>query len=305
MNKSQIAKLEKNVNEKLSELTFGSDPELFLADNKGNIKSSIPILKRDKHNPIVLDKNRKIALFADNSLGEFSFAPSKTKEEFINQYRTAFKKGQEYVGNKYRFLVKSAHTFKDNELEAAFGIDPSQIGCNPEYDFYEVKMKDLGEFENNMRSGSSHLHIGHNDLTNFDKRHEALRTLEIFLGSSSVIWDNDPSSLERRQKYGRSGSFRPTDYGFETRFMSNYMLHSPKLVDLTYDLIKYSLGHVFRGSHKEILKSINEKDVQNAINHCDKKLAHKILVKAELPEPLMERVYAKQKPYNFHKDWEI
>lgn len=292
------------INQKLSEVTLGGDPETFLTDRKGNIKSSIPILKRDKYNPIVLDKNKKITLFADNSLGEFSFVYAKTKEEFISRYRDAFKKGQKYLGNDYRLLMQSAHTFEPNELEAAYGIDPQQIGCSPEYDFYRIEQKNLGPFENNMRSGSSHLHVGHPDLLDFTKRHEALRTLEIFLGCASVIWDNDESSVIRRQKYGQAGSFRPTGYGFEMRCLSNYMLNSPKLIGLAHDLIKHSLSHVFQGTHKEIIATINEENVKEAINKCNKSLAEKVLIEAKLPKPLMKQV-SKPKKYNFYKEWAI
>ena len=296
------------INQKLSQVTIGGDPEIFIQDGKGKVQSSIPILQKDKHDPIILDKKRNIKLYADNSLSEFAFAPGESKEEFIGRYRLAFQRGQEYlnqIGQKHRFLVQSAHTFEPNELEAAFGIDPMQVGCSPEFDFYKICTNDLGAFENSMRSGSSHIHVGHPDLTEFNLRHEALRTIEIFLGCASVIWDNDPTSLERRQKYGKAGSFRPTSYGFETRFMSNYMLNSPKLVGLAYDLIRHSLIHVFNGTHKDVIAAVNEEDVKNAINQCNKTLAEKVLKTAKLPKPLLQQTYKTPKKFNFNKEWAI
>ncbi len=289
--------------------TIGGDPELMLARANGEIVSSIPVLKRDKNNPICLDKDRAINLYADNSLCEVSFKPSHNKYDFVNSYRTAFQKAQKYLGKDYRLLVKSAHYFKENELEEAYGIDPKQIGCNPEYDFYEEKIRHLGEFKNTMRSGSSHIHCGSPKIVEYHMRHNALKILEIYLGCSSILWDNDESSKTRRMCYGKSGSFRPTDYGFEIRCPSNYMLNSPSLVELAYDLVEYSLSHIFNNTYKNILDSINSKDVQDAINNCDKIKAEQILVKAKLPKELFKRVKSEsKKKYStaeFYKNWDI
>jgi len=293
--------------QKLSEVTLGSDPEIYLTAKNGHVKSSIPILKKDKNDPIVLDKKNGIKIFSDNSLAEFSFNPSHSKKEFVGRYKMAFKTGQKFLGDKYRFKIKSAHIFKENELEAAYGIDPMQVGCNPEYDFRKLEIRNLGPFTNTMRSGSSHIHLGHKDLLDYNLKHDALRVIEIYLGCASIIWDNDETSKIRRTKYGQSGSFRPTPWGVEARFMSNYMLNSPKLVALTYDLIKYSLSHVFKGTYKDVIKSVDENDVQNAINFCNKDLAQKILIQAKLPNSLMKKVLdaAKKKKYNFYSEWGI
>ena len=279
--------------------TIGGDPELFLQTVNGAICSSIPVLKRDKYNPIILDEKRKVKFYADNSLAEMAFAPSTNREDFVETYRLALQKAQNHLGKDFRLCVKSAHFFNENELEAAHGIDPKEIGCNPEFDFYKEEVKDLGMFESTMRSGSSHIHVGHPMVESFENKSLALKVIEIFLGCASVIWDNDESSLERRKKYGKSGSFRPTSYGFETRFMSNYMLNSPVLVELAYDLTQYSLSHIFEGTSKKVIGLVDEKKIQNAINNCDKKLAIEVLTVANLPKDLFTRVKKEsKKKYN-------
>ena len=303
-----MAKSNKIAN-KQEHFTIGSDPELMIMEAGGDITSSIPVLKRDKHNPIELDKASATKLYADNSLAELAFAPSKNKKDFVKKYRTAFQKAQDYLGKKYRLHVKSAHFFKENELEAAHGIDPKEIGCNPEFSFWKQEMNELGAFEDTMRSGSCHIHLGHPTLKSMAAKENALKVIEIFLGCSSVIWDNDESSVIRRKKYGKSGSFRPTDYGFETRFMSNCMLNSPVLVELAYDLIEYSLGHIFNGTFQKVIDSVNVEEVQLAINTCDKVLAEKVLMQAGLPKNLFARV-KKQTGINyssadFYKNWKI
>jgi len=294
---------------KNNQFTIGGDPEVFISGKNGEIHSSIPILKRDKHNPIVLDKKSGVKTYADNSLAEMAFNPSKSKKEFVEKYRKAFLGLQKYLGKNYRIKIQSAHFFKENELEAAHGIDPMQVGCSPEFNHWKREVNQLGEFTNTMRSGSSHIHIGHEMFKDINNKERALKMIEIFLGCSSVIWDNDKTSSVRREKYGTSGSFRPTDYGFETRFMSNYMLNSPKLVELAYDLIEFSLSFVFNDKDAEILSKVSVEDVQNAINKCDKDLAVSVLKQAGLTEELFKRVVEQSKKSystkDFYKEWDI
>jgi hypothetical protein len=290
--------------------TIGGDPEIYIAKPNGEIQSSIPVLKRDKHNPIILDKGQQIKIYADNSLLEASFAPADNKKDFVNRFKTAFQKTQNYLGKNHRIVVKSAHFFKENELEAAHGIDPLQVGCNPEFSFWEKKINELGEFTDTMRSGSSHIHLGADILkASLENKENALKMVEIYLGLSSILWDNDETSVIRRKKYGTSGSFRITPWGCESRFMSNYMLNSPSLVELTYDLVEYSLSHIFNNTYQKVLDLIDTKEVQNAINNCDKALAEKLLKQANLPKELFSRVKKEsKKKYStdtFYKNWNI
>src|ERR1017187_4423478 len=132
--------------------SLGADPEVLIALQSGIIVSSIPVLKRDKNNPIVLDAENGVNLYADNSLAEFTLKPANNKEEWMNVFRVALQKTQEYLKQSgHKIQIKSAHTFGENELEAAYGIDPQQIGCQPQFDAWSLSMDDLGQFQNNMR----------------------------------------------------------------------------------------------------------------------------------------------------------
>jgi len=289
--------------------TLGFDPECFLTNSKGEIKSSIPILQRDKYNPIQINEKESINLFADNSLAEFNLKPATDKQELINRFKIAFQGIQSHLGKEHRILIQSAHYFKENELEAAYGIDPHEVGCTPEFNFYKQEMNELGAFENTMRSGSAHVHIGHSALSNLDDKEKALRLVEIFLGCSSVLWDNDKTAPERRKKYGTAGAFRPTSYGAESRFMSNYMLNSPSLIELTYDIVEYCMSLFLDGKYQKVIDSVKAEDVQKAINTCDKDLATNILTKAGLPEELFSRVKneasKKYSTKDFYSNWGI
>ena len=91
--------------------------------------------------------------------------------------------------------------------------------------------------------------------------------------------------------------------------MSNYVLNSPELISLAYDLIEHALSFMLDGKEKETIALVNELDVQNCINNCDKKLAFKILKQVKLPKSLMSRVTEQSnKKYStedFYANWKI
>lgn len=296
------------------EFLISFDPEAFLCDAKENVKSSIPILQRDKYNPIILDKETGTQTFSDNLLLEFSFNPSKTKNELINKYRGALQKIQNHIGKKYRILAKSAHICNDEDLVESFGVDPKIIGCSKSLCFRKKEIKDL-KFEDadspNMRSGSNHLHISSPVISTIEDKENIARLIEIFLGMASVIWDKDPTAVERRKVYGRSGEVRyPEGEGrLEARFLSNYVMRSPELIDLTYDLTEYALSHMYSKTAEKVFSFVNETEVENAINNCDRELAKKVLKDSKLPKGLLNRVMKFDKvnysTKSLYKNWQI
>ena len=279
--------------------TYGSDPELCLFDKEKNrIVSSIPVLKRDKNNPIDLGKG--IRMYFDNVLVETSFPPTETKEKFISELKYVLTKMHKFLGNRYQLIPKAAHFYDNEELkdEKAW-----EAGCDPNFDFWEERINTPIEFTNNLRTGSCHFHVGNEKLTELETRHTALKLMDIFLGCSSVIFDKDKSSKTRRVYYGASGEFRPTYYGLEYRVISPYVLNSPKLMELSLDLIDYSLSNLENG--EKIIKSIKPEEVKTAINKCNKKLAEKILSQVSLPTKLIDRVKKDYKFKKLHQEWGI
>ena len=98
---------------------IGSDPECFLFDNEENrIVSAIPVLKRDKYDPIDFGGGYK--MYYDNAQVEFTIPPSYSKSEFINTFKSAFGKMDEYLkgnfGDRYKLVAQASHTFDDEQL---------------------------------------------------------------------------------------------------------------------------------------------------------------------------------------------
>lgn len=293
---------------------ISGDPEVMLCDENGEVQSSIPILRHDKHSPIILDKKTGTQIFSDNVLCEFSFDPSGSKKELIDKYHAALQKIQQHIGKKYRILAKSAHVYKDEDLNESFGVNPKEIGCSPSFCFRRREIKQLN-FEDasspNMRSGSAHLHLSSPILKTLEDKETILHLIEAHVGLASVIWDKDETSIERRKVYGKSGEMRlPQGEGrVEARFMSNYILRSPALIDLAYDLVEYCFSLMYDGKAKEVLKSVNGEMVEKAINECDCEVAKSVLKDIGIPKNLFKRIMAYEK-VNFsaaslYKNWKI
>lgn len=277
-------------------MTLGSDPELMLFDNtKGKIVSSIPVLKRDKHDPIDLGDGAR--MYADNVLVETSFPPSTTKEGFVESIRSVLRRMQGNLGNNYRLVPQASHIYDSEELQ---DDKAKESGCNDNFHVYEGTKGPPPKFTNGLRTGSFHIHIGHENLLDFDNKDRAIKMLDIFLGCGSVIFDRDETSAARRALYGKAGEFRPTKYGIEYRVLGNFALRSPKTTELVVDLVARSIGHVLDGTADGVIASIPQEDVVNAINSNMKGMAKSVLLRAGIEKDLFDRVTKTYEPSLYH-----
>lgn len=286
---------------KKMKFTIGSDPELMLVNTTtGEIVSSLPVLP-DKHNP--LDLGNGIYVYSDNILAEAKFPPVDNKKDFIGVFRTAFASMKKQLNGKFSIVPKASHVYADKELQDEKAWE---IGCTANYNAYTEKQNPIVEFQNGLRTGSCHIHVGNKTLTDFHMRHKAIRLLDIFVGLSSIIFDKDvEASRARRKYYGACGEFRPTPYGLEWRVLSPFVLHTPELVGLTYDLVDYTMSLIESGHTDKLLKIVDSVQVAKAINECNAKLAREILASLKMPAKFMKRIEAEYDTANFEKNWGI
>ncbi len=269
-----------------SGMTIGSDPELMLFDrHQERIVSSIPVLKQDKHNPIDLGDGAK--MYADNVLVETSFPPSTSKEGFMKTISKVLNKMQNHLGDRYQLLPKTAHVYDAQELEEK---KAKESGCNENYDVYGHKKGPPPPFSSGLRTGSFHIHIGHESLEDPENKDKMIQVLDIFLGCASIVFDGDDTSPLRRSLYGKAGGFRPTSYGVEYRVLGNFALRSPKTTELVVDLVEHSFKTLRDGKAEMLIRDIGHRDVQNAINHNMKGLSKFILDRAGVHKSLIEKI---------------
>lgn len=287
--------------------TIGSDPELMVYNRSlGRVVSSLPILP-NKENPI--DLHDGIFVYSDNVLMEAKFSPVITKNDFVNSFRQTFIRTKKYLGNNFEIIPMASHVYDDSELKDR---EAWRIGCTPSYNCYTNDENEIVKFKNGMRTGSAHIHIGNGKLCNYNTRNEVIRLLDIFVGCASVILerDNIDVSKARRMYYGRAGEFRPTPYGLEYRVLSPFVLWTPELMELVYDLVDFTLSIVEGGETNDVLNLINPRKIQTVINNCDVKLAKKILNSVQgrpsyLPDEFIARINGNYNIGNFDRSWGI
>lgn len=278
--------------------TLGADPEAFIARvSDGRLMNAIPIVGRNKSDPVMLEGDAKF--YYDNVCGEMAFPPSNSVSEFIERMRDTFKSVKSFLGKDYTLRHQSSHVFTEEEIGPRPKIMMGQlpvaweVGCNPSFCAYTKRPEIPVPFLDGLRTGSFHLHIGHELLEpdDMDIKGLAVRLMDIFVGCSSVVFDNDPTSKARRRLYGRCGSFRPTSYGIEARCLGNYALNSPRLVELVWDLCLHGLSHLENGTADAVIQSVSSLKVQQAVNECDVRLSKSILEIVGLPWKLQQRVH--------------
>lgn len=197
---------------KVSNITIGADPELFIINEKtGKVVSSIGIIPGEKGKPWVgEDMPNGFGLETDNIVAEFNIPPVGDMVSFINCI--------EYMKNYIDKFVKNINPELGILCAASQSVDKDQLnspqakefGCDVDFNAYteEPNPKPKGT-KTNTRSCGFHIHIGYENH-NIDTSLALVKYLDAYLGLRSVIADPDK---KRRSLYGKAGCFRLTPYG--------------------------------------------------------------------------------------------
>jgi hypothetical protein len=304
-------------------LSFSSDPEFMLTKN-GKFYSAIGIVPGTRENRHTIGDNE---FYYDNVLAECAIKPGKNKQEVINNFKICF---QEYANlvYPYKLTIKAFYNYPKPQLRSP---EAREVGCNDEYCPYTMSQIPPPQevMYSRKRSAGGHIHLGRAGWVQQAcgvfgiGLWDAAKSLDFFVGLSSVLMDNDKTTIDRKKLYGQAGRYRKTDYGIEYRSPSNFWLASPKLVSVIYDLCNISfdflddrrnrdLFWVFR---KELLDFCPPKDtykyrydvasLRKAIDNSDKNLAFSFLKKFKkwIPNSLWQEITTDSHEYDFYKEW--
>lgn len=221
---------------------IGTDPEFILIDEKNNLKSAIQIIKCGKNKKIKINKS---TFFYDNVLAECSVFPSNNSDQFINNIRESLIELSKII-KPFKLSNLCSGNFSEEEMNHK---DSRIAGCETEYCAYLLKSINNKKIKNlfkksNFRTAGGHIHLG-TDLGKEDISCVMLiRMLDLFLGTTCLLLENENHYFERRKIYGQPGRYRQPSYGVEYRTPSNFWLMSPKLVDLVYDICSFCVNFV-------------------------------------------------------------
>lgn len=252
---------------RFSKVQIGSDPELFIVNTKTDKVVSaiglIPGKKKDAYRPAGMHKGYGVQI--DNILAEFNIPPVRSANDFIHHINYMKDYIRNYVKEKNPDLdircVGSQHVPYDQLV----GEEACQFGCDPDYNAYteDVNPKPCGE-TTDLRSAGVHIHVSY-DNPNVIQSIHLVKCMDLFLGVPSVLLDPDK---ERRQLYGKAGSFRLVNYGVEYRTMSGYFISSNEMIKFLFEQTMKAINWASAGmplpDPDVIQKTINENDVNRA-----------------------------------------
>lgn len=287
----------------------GADPEIMIRDRKSNaLKSATSILTGSKHEP---QKVKNGAVLSDNVNLEFNTKPAKTAKEFVDTIEIVLNESLKLIGKDDKLVILASANFPKEALE-----DPrtQEFGCEPDYDAWKLVINKVSAdaASKTFRSAGGHIHVG---MTSKSKkllssdlgRVRVIRTMDLVLGIISVILDKDPSSIPRRELYGKAGSNRPKPYGVEYRALGPFWIASKELVYLMHSLTSIAVQICLNNVDEELIKLVGEKKIVNTINKSDIKEARTIYtdtLSKILPKDIVEQINKLEGvEFDFYKSW--
>jgi len=207
--------------------TVGHDVELFLTRN-GQVVSAIDVVPGTKQNPYEVAGG---AVQCDNVLAELNIVPATTVDEFITntlQVQQGLLDLLQTRGSGYDLEALGSWYMDEQYL-----CDPRALvfGCEPDI---SVWTREYNIFEGNpsmpLRSAGGHIH---KSLPIPDEQSimDYVVAWECTVGLGTLHREN----MERRSLYGKSGSFRPKEYGVEIRSPSNFWMATPEDMARIYE----------------------------------------------------------------------
>lgn len=267
----------------MASFKVGSDPEIFLVDDEGTLRSAIGTVGGTKKFPRHITGG---SVQEDNVLLEFNTNPASSNTEFVTNHVNIMKNISAMQDLKgLNLSVQATGEFDDEELSHP---KARVAGCEPDFNAWSMSMNAPPDLSaTNLRSGAGHLHISTDwmgstrDREGAVERCDFVKALDVALGIPSVLMDNDKV---RRSLYGKAGCHRPKFLSFgdkyngvEYRTLSNFWLKSEELMMWAYDNVEYAVGWRGDWMHKINKDKILADAIQQTINTSDEGMAMELI----------------------------
>lgn len=217
----------------------------------------------------------------DNVSLEFNIPPSDNIYDFSNHV--------DAMAGKVRTILSSLGL--EPSTHAAVSFDTQELthpnalvfGCEPDYNAWTKRENEKPHAKDkNLRTAGGHIHVGTGEIDMLD----GIRAMDLYLGVPSVILDDSPASVLRRELYGKAGAMRPKPYGFEYRTLSNFWMFDPRLTQWVFNNTALAMDRVFnQKAHRNQLTVAEGEVIQRCINTGDKALAKELIDKYNIPMP--------------------
>jgi hypothetical protein len=264
-------------------ITLGTDPEGFIVDQMGKVCGSEHFIPEDGLKviyPSPYDSSCNEnggSIVRDGIQFELHPRPTHCRQVLGREIANALIKLKSLLGEKHSISFATTVDVDKTELE---NLSPSsrRLGCSPSLNVYGATPLGVDPETYPVRSAGGHIHFGLRELPTLDKL-RIVPLLDILVGNTSILFDQDLRAAERRKVYGRAGEYRLPSHGLEYRTLSNFWLQSYELMSLFFGLARAAVtiesdsGDNKHSYADELIESVDLAKVIQAINTADKNLA--------------------------------
>lgn len=210
--------------------TLGSDPEVLLT-NRNRFVSAIGIFEGTKDNP----KDYGIGqIHHDNVMAEFNTIPAHSAKQFVDNVSRIFSKVHE-IAHEHRLGI-SEETVGEYSEQCLSHPLAQVAGCEPDWNVYTRAYNQQPMlYETTIRCAGGHVHIGA-DLSPQDIQ-KLVKVLDLLV-TIPMLKHEKP---DRRELYGKAGSYRIKPYGVEYRTPSNFWIFRKERKEWLYEMVERAL----------------------------------------------------------------
>lgn len=211
-------------------ITLGADPEVFLRDFNGKMISAVGKIGGTKEKPIPIPGMGNIyrdefTMQEDNVALEYNIPPAYNIDDFVDYNEMALLALDDMLPADLEICIVPSAKFDPDQLNTR---QAKRFGCDPDYNAWTGAINPSPKKKTNLRSCGGHIHLGLDQSMNPLDIEEIVRYMDLFLGVPSILLDFDKN---RRQLYGKAGSFRFQSYGLEYRTLSNFWLNDEAVIE--------------------------------------------------------------------------
>lgn len=243
---------------------IGSDPEMFVEDEHGEVVPAFDFLKAKTtadEQPYWDGFQAEFSTVANTCL---AYHVDSIRNGIYNLYQAALKHN-----SKSRLSIQTTMAVPNSVLKSA-EEKHVQFGCMPSFNAYGMEGLKLNGRDVPFRSAGGHIHFGIGKQTH-ESAIPMVKALDAVLGVVCVSLFADYDSPRRRSMYGLAGEYRLPNHGMEYRTLSNAWMCHPMITHAVFDLSrkalvlgKNKLSHFYKGDEAEIIRIINSCDVSAA-----------------------------------------
>ena len=257
---------------KKHKIKLGSDPEIFIEQN-GEIVSAVGMIPGTKDEPHPIT-NKGHFIQTDNIAFEFNIPPCETADEYVENINFV-KEHLEVLAKANNCTLSLLASSEINSIHLQ--TEQSQtFGCEPDLNVYLEDLNPKPDSNTNLRCVGAHVHIGYEN-PDFEVSERIVKMFDIFVTLPSLLKDNDE---RRRELYGKAGSFRVKDFGVECRALSNFWIHSDKLIKWVFNQTIKAVETVLNNEDESFIRKFSER-VQEAIDSNNKEVTKLLLLEIE------------------------